>query len=57
MTTSVLNTKISEVEYQNRISNMSGLVTTFVLSPKICEDENKNPNLEKYITTPSKLKG
>ena len=51
-----MNTKISEVEYQNRISNMSGLVTTFVLSPKICEDENKNPNLEKYITTPSKLK-
>ena len=50
MTTTVLNTKISEVE--NKIPNTSGLVTTTVLNTKISEVENKIPNHDKYITTP-----
>ena len=49
MTTTVLNTKISEVE--NKIPNISGLVTTTVLNTKISEVENKILNLDKYITT------
>ena len=49
MTTTVLNTKISEVE--NKIPNTSGLVTTAVLNTKLSELENKIPNRDKYITT------
>ena len=49
MTTTVLNTKISEVE--NKIPNTSGLVTTTVLNTKLSELENKIPNRDKYITT------
>ena len=41
MTTTVLNTKISEVE--NKIPNTSGLLTTTVLNTKISEIENKDP--------------
>ena len=39
MTTTVLNTKISELEI--KIFRISGLVTTTVLNTKISEDENK----------------
>ena len=49
MTTTVLNTKISEVE--DKIPNTSGLVTSTDLNTKICEVENKVPNHDKYITT------
>ena len=50
VTTTVLNTKLSEVE--NKISDTSNLVTTTVLNTKISEAENKIPNHDKYITTP-----
>ena len=50
VTTTVLNTKISEVE--NKIPNISGLVTTTVFYTKISEVENKIPNHDKYITNP-----
>ena len=50
MTTTVLNTKISEVE--NTIPDTSGLATTTVLKTKISEVENEIPNHDKYITTP-----
>ena len=49
MTTTVLNTKIGEVE--NKISNTSSLVTTTALNTKISEVENKIPDHAKYITT------
>ena len=49
MTTTVLNTKISEVE--KKILNVISLVTTTVLSKKISERENKIPDHAKYITT------
>ena len=49
VTTTVLNTKISEVE--NKIPNTSGLVTTTVLNTKSNEVENKSPDHAKYITT------
>ena len=49
MTTTVLNTKISEVK--NKIPATSSLVTTNVLNTKINELENKIPNHDKYITT------
>ena len=49
VTTTVLNTKISEAE--NKIPNTSGLVTTTVLNTKLSELENKIPNRDKYITT------
>ena len=49
MTTTVLNTKISEVE--NKIPNTSSLVTATVLNTKINEFENKVPDQSKYITT------
>ena len=39
MTTTILNTKISEVE--NKIPDTSGLVTTTVLNTEISEVENK----------------
>ena len=47
MTTTVLNTKISEVE--NKIQ--SGLVPETVLNTKISEVENKIPDYAKDITT------
>ena len=50
MITTVLNTKISEVE--NEIPNASGLVTTTVLNTKVNEVENKIHNHDKYFTTP-----
>ena len=49
MTTTVLNTRISEVE--NKMPNTSNLVTTTVLNTKISEVENKSPGNCKYITT------
>ena len=49
MTTTVLNTKISEVE--NKVSDTSSLVTTTILNTKIIEVENKIPDRAKYITT------
>ena len=57
MTKTVLKAKISEVE--NKIPNVSSLVTTTVLNTKISEVENKIPNLAKHITTPefNKLTG
>ena len=50
MTTTVLNTKISETE--NTIPNTSCLVTTFDLSTKTSEVENKIADHPKRITTP-----
>ena len=49
MSTTVLNTKISEVE--GKIPNTSNLVTTTVLNKKISEVENNIPDNSKYITT------
>ena len=49
MTTTVLNTKISEVD--NEILNIDSIVTTTVLNTKIGEVENKIPDHAKYITT------
>ena len=49
MTTTVLKTKISEVE--NIIPNTSNLMTITVLNTKNCEIENKISNNSKYITT------
>ena len=46
MTTTGLNTKISEVE--NKIPNTSSLVTTTVLNTKISEVANKILNYDKY---------
>ena len=54
MTTTVLNTKISEVE--NKIPDTRSLVTTTVLNRKINEVENKIPNHDKYITTSEFIK-
>ena len=48
MTTTVLNTKISEVE---KILDTSSLVTTVVVNTKIEEVENKIPDHARYITT------
>ena len=50
VSTTVLNTKISEVE--NKIPEASGLVTTTVFNTKIGEVENKIPDHAEYITTP-----
>ena len=50
MTTTVFNTKVSEVE--NKIPNTNNLVTTTVLNTKISEFENKIPNHDKYVTAP-----
>ena len=57
MSTTVLNTKISEVE--DKIPSISNLVTTTVLNTKISEVENKMLDNSKYITTPefNKLTG
>ena len=49
MTTTVLNTKISEVE--NKILYTSSLVSTNVLNTKMSEIENKVPDNSKYITS------
>ena len=48
MSATVLNTNISEVEYN--IPNTSSLVTTTVLNTKISEVENKPLDHTKYIT-------
>ena len=48
MTTTVTNTKISEVE--NKIPGTCSLVTTNVLNTKIAEVEDKIPNNNTYIT-------
>ena len=53
MTTTVLNTKISEVE--NKIQ--SGLVPETVLNTKISEVENKIPDYAKDITTKEEVNG
>ena len=45
-----MNTKIGEVE--NKIPNVSGLVTKTLLNTKTSEVENKISNHDKYITTP-----
>ena len=50
MITTVLNTKISEVE--NKITDTSGLLTTFILNSKTSDVENKIPNHNQYIVTP-----
>ena len=50
MTTTVLNTKISEVE--NKIPNASSLRTTTVPNTIISEVDNKIPDHPKYITIP-----
>ena len=50
MTTTFLNTKISEVE--NKILSTSGVVTKTILNTKINEVDNKIPNHDKYIATP-----
>ena len=49
MTTTVLNTKISEIE--NKIPDTSSLVTSTVLNTKIREVESKISDHAKYITT------
>ena len=54
VTTTVLNTKISEVE--NKIPNTNGLVTANVFNTKISKVENEAPNHDKYITTPGFIK-
>ena len=48
MTTTVLNTKINEVE--NKIPNTSNLVTATLLNTKISEFKNKIPDGSKYIS-------
>ena len=47
MTTTVLNTKISEVE--NKIPDTSSLVTTTILNTKITEVENKTPSFSGLV--------
>ena len=49
MTTTVLNTDISEVE--NKIRDTSSLATTTLFDAKVGEFENKIPDHAKYITT------
>ena len=49
MTTTILNTKISEVE--NKIPHASSLVTATFLNKKISEVENEILDQTKYITT------
>ena len=44
------NTKIGE--FENKIPDASGLVTTNVLNTKIGEIENKTPDHAEYVTTP-----
>ena len=47
MTTTVLNTEISEVE--NKVSDTSGLVTTTALNTKIGEVEKKKPDVSGLV--------
>ena len=54
VTTTVLNTKISEVE--KRIPDISSLVTTTVLNTKVGEVENEILDHAKYITTQEFIK-
>ena len=49
MTTTFLNTRISEIE--NKISDVSSLMSTTFLNTKIGEVEKKIPNQDAYITT------
>ena len=49
MTTTIFNIEIGEVE--NKIPDVSGLVTTAVLNTKIGEVENKIPDHAKYTAT------
>ena len=49
MTTTVLNTKISDVE--NKIADASSLVTSAVVNIKVREVENKIRDHTKYITS------
>ena len=49
MTTTVLNTKISE--FENKIPNTSSLVATTVPNTKITESEKNIPDHTEYITT------
>ena len=49
VTTTVLNTKITEIE--NKIPDTSILVSAAVLNAKISEVENEIPDNSKYITT------
>ena len=49
MTTTVLNTNISEVE--NKVPNTSNLVTGTALNTKIREAQNKISDNSKYIAT------
>ena len=49
MTTTVSNTKISEVE--SKITDTSNLVTTTVLGTKISEVQNNFSDNSNYITT------
>ena len=49
VTTSVFNTKISEVE--NKTPDASSLVTATARNTKIIAVENKIPDHDKYITT------
>ena len=49
MTTTVLNTKISE--FDSKIQDTSSLVTRTVLNTKNSEVENKIPDNSKYVTT------
>ena len=54
MTTTVLNTKIKEVE--NKIPDTTSLVTKTVLNKKHTEVENKIPDHPEYSTTPEVYK-
>ena len=49
MTTTVLNTKITETE--NKKLDASDVVSKTFLNTKISETENKTPDNSKYITT------
>ena len=50
MTTTVLNTKVSEIEKKK--TDTSTLMTTAVLNTKSREVESKIPDHSKHITTP-----
>ena len=49
VTTTVLNTKISE--FENKIRNATSLVTTTVSNTEISEVENKIPDNSKHIAS------
>ena len=54
MTTTILNTKVSEVK--NKIPDTSSSVTTTVLNTKITKVDNKIPDHAKYIPTKESIK-